>query len=181
MYSPEQERREVITRLTEAVALLGASMDIRLIPSSGGNIAYAIRGARDGRDVAAVQGGIVAHEGRAHPSGPCAFGAGADISRIVITAMKFDPVMRSAAVIRFSRGALDLLEDMFIECCCIDRMKEPEGIGTMNWGVASCCTEGVPEVIYDRGADSTEGLIHLIGEDAGEVASNIIILSRRIQ
>jgi len=181
MIPPEQERHEVLIGLTEAVALLETSMDAKLVPSTGTNVVYAIRGARDGRDVAGVQGGIVVREENVRRSGPCAFDAGGDIARIVLTAMKFDPLMRSAAVLRFDRKTLATLEAMFIECCALDRAKEPPGMSTMDWGVASCCTGGVPEVIYDRGTAPHEALIRIIGENPVKIASNIIILSDRIQ
>jgi hydroxymethylpyrimidine/phosphomethylpyrimidine kinase len=181
MISAGQERHEVLLRLNTAVGLLAGAMDIRLIPASGGTIAFALRHARDGRDVASVKGGIVVLDGKFHPSGPCAYDTGADISRIVLTVMKFDPEMRCAAVIGYSQGALNLLEDMSILCCGIDHTKIPPGISTMDWGIASCCTDGVPDVIYDKGAQKSEGLIYLIGEDAVKVASTIIILSHRIQ
>jgi hydroxymethylpyrimidine/phosphomethylpyrimidine kinase len=181
MTSPEQERRDVLVMLNKASSLLESSMDARLIPPAGTNIVYAIRGARDGRDVAGVKGGIVAVQNHIHLSGPCAFDAGGDISRIVLTAMKFDPCMRSAAVIRFSGKTRAILDDMFIECCALDRTKEPPGTGTMDWGVASCCGEGVPEIIYDTPAAPHEALIRIIGENPVEIAGNIIILSNRIQ
>ena len=181
MNSAGRERHEVLLRLSTAVGLLAGAMDIRFIPASGGTIAFALRHARDGRDVASVKGGIVVLDGKFHPSGPCAYDTGADISRIVLTVMKFDPEMRSAAVIRYSQRALERLEDISILCCGIDHTKIPPGISTMDWGIASCCTDGVPDVIYDKGAQKSEGLIYLIGEDAVKVASTIIILSHRIQ
>jgi hydroxymethylpyrimidine/phosphomethylpyrimidine kinase len=181
MISAGQERHEVILRLTTAVELLAGAMDIRLLPPSGGNIAFALRHARDGRDVASVKGGIAVLDGKFHPSGPCAFDTGTDISRIVLTVMKFDPEMRSAAVIGYSEGALNLLEDVSILCCGVDHTKISAGISTMDWGIASCCTDGVPDVIYDKGAQKSTGLIYLIGDDAVTVANTIIILSHRIQ
>jgi thiamine-phosphate diphosphorylase len=181
MTTPEQERREVLVRLTDAVSLLESSMDADLIPSKGTNIVYAIRGARDGKDIASIQGGIVAIKGKVHLSGPCVFDAGGDLSRIVLTAAKFDPLMRSAAAIRFSRETLAMLENMFIECCALDRAKELPGTSTMDWGVASCCKDGVPEVIYDRKNAPHEALIRIIGESPVEIVNNIIILSNRIQ
>lgn len=181
MKRPEQERQEVVVRLSEAVNILSASMDIRFIPSGGANIAYAIRGARDRSDVAALQGGLHFRSGIIHSSGLCAFGTGEPVARVVLTTMKFDPVMRSAAVIAYLSEFLDVFEDMFIECCRIDNSRAAPGTSTMDWGIASCCTDGVPEVIYDIGKPDHEGRIYLIGEDAVEVANNIIILSHRIQ
>lgn len=181
MVSPEQERRDILARLKRAVELLAGAMDVHLIPASGCNIAFAIHHARDGRDIASVTGGIVVRDGKFFPSGPCAFDTGADISRVVLTTMKFDAEMRSTAVIRYSPEALHQLADMSIACCGIDRSKEPPGISTMDWGIASCCSDGVPDVIYDRMDQKPAGLIYLIGEDVVGVASTIIILSNRIQ
>jgi hydroxymethylpyrimidine/phosphomethylpyrimidine kinase len=181
MTSAGQERDEVLHRLGRAVELLAGSMDPHLLPGSGGNIGFAVRNARDGRDVASVRGGIAVLDGKFVPSGPCEFDTGADISRVVITVMKFDPEMRSAAVIRYCDQALSLLQDMSTGCCGVNRTKEPPGISTMDWGIASCCSEGVPGVIYDRGAGKSGGLIYCIGEDVLETASTIIILSHRIQ
>jgi hydroxymethylpyrimidine/phosphomethylpyrimidine kinase len=50
----------------------------------------------------------------------------------------------------------------------------------MDWGVASCCREGVPDVIYDRGAVGKEPMIRVLGEDPVTIAHNILKLSNRI-
>jgi len=113
-------------------------------------------------------------------SGSCAFGADEEISRIVLTAMKFDPVMRSAAILRYSPAVISVLEDMFLECRSFDPGGEPPGISTMDWGVASCCRDGVPDVIFDRGTREDEPRIRLFGEDSLDVSNNIIMLSNRI-
>ncbi len=181
MKSPEQERREVITRLIKAADILSESMDIRFVPFIGANIAYAITGARDGRDVAAVPGGLRVDGGRIHRSGTCAFDTGEEIVRTVLTVMKFDPAMRSAAVIAYSKEFLDVLSGMFVECHEVDFTRSAPGTSTMDWGIASCCSDGVPEVIYDKDTKEENGMIYCIGEDALEVANNIIILSHRIQ
>jgi len=181
MKSPEHERREVVTRLTEAADMLSESMDVRFVPSMGANIAYAIKGARDGPDVAAVPGGLRVYGGRIHRSGTCAFDSGEEIIRIVLTVMKFDPLMRSVAVIAYSKEFLDVLMDMFIECREVDHTRSAPGTSAMDWGIASSCSDGVPEVIYDKGTKEENGMIYLIGEDVVEVANNIIILSHRIE
>ena len=70
---------------------------------------------------------------------------------------------------------------MFIECCEVDRTRSAPSTSAMDWGIASCCSDGVPEVIYDKGKKEEHGRIYCIGEDAVKVANNIIILSHRIQ
>ena len=177
---PSQERAIVIERLDVAAHQLRQSMDSRLIPAGGLRIVYAIRGARDPGGVAGVPGGISVTGDKTRVAGPAVFGADDTGARIILTAMKFDPVIRSAAVLRFYPGVLGVLEQMFLECCSFDRVREPAGLATMDWGVASCCRYGVPDVIFDRGAPGKEGLARLFGENPDAVANNIIILSNRI-
>ncbi len=181
MNNPAQERNDVMDRLARAVALLEGSLDRRLIPEHGLRLGYAIRGARDSHGVAAVQGGIVAGEMKAHAAGPCGFGMDDGIARIILTVMKFDPLMRSAASVQFTGRTCQVLEeDLFLECISCDPRQVPAGISTMDWGVASCCREGVPDAIFNPGAAGRMPFILLFGEDPLGVANNIIICSNRI-
>jgi predicted fused transcriptional regulator/phosphomethylpyrimidine kinase len=175
-----EDRDEVMRVLREAVCRLEESMSGQLIPEVGTNIAYALPGARTPDDVAAVEGRIVRLAGKAHAVGDVSFGASDHVARIVLTAMKFDPVVRAAANIRYSPEIVSVLEDMLLEVCSFDRTKEPPGIRTMDWGVASCCKSGVPDVIFDRGGMGKEPMIRILGEDPGGVVNNIIKLSARI-
>jgi predicted fused transcriptional regulator/phosphomethylpyrimidine kinase len=181
MTVPAEERRVVLARIDEAAKLLDGSIDICLIPPDGGNIGYAITGARTGRDVAAITGGFQAGRGSVNCAGPVAFGAEERISRIILTAMKFDPEIRSAAVIRFSDDAFGILSAMFIDCAEVYPAKFPRGISTIDWAVASCCSGGVPDVIALHRATAAESLLCISGEDPVSIARNIIIVSNRIQ
>ena len=180
MKNPGWERSDVLEKLTSAATLLERSMDIRLIPKKGAGLAYATHGARDKNGVAAVQGGIIQEHGKPHAAGPCAFGADDDIARIVLTVMKFDPLMRCVATLRCSRKVLMVIESLLLECSSFDPASEPPGISTMDWGVASCCKEGVPDVCYDSGNLGKEALIRFFGEDPIGVTNNIIMISNRI-
>jgi len=177
----QEEREKVIKRLGEAVGLLAERMDARLIPEVGMNIVYALPDARSREDVAGVMGRIVRLGDRVHPVGEIAFGASDHMARVVLTAMRFDPKIRSAANIRFSDEIVSKLNDLLFEVCSFDRGEEPPGVQTMDWGVASCCRVGVPDVIYDRGAVGKEPMIRLLGEDPVTVVQNILKLSNRIK
>ena len=148
MKDPGRERSDVLEKLTAAIALLERSMDISLIPENGTGLAYAISGARDKNGVAAVHGGIILEKGKPHVAGPCAFGAEESIARILLTVMKFDPRIRCVATLRFSEPALRVIGSLLLECSKFDPLAEPTGISSMDWGVASCCREGVPDVCY---------------------------------
>ena len=180
MKDPNQERSVALEKLAAAVTLLEQSMDVRLIPALGAKLGYAIRGARESGGIAAVQGGLININGSPRANGPCAFGVDDEITRIVLTAMKFDPLMRCAATLRYSEKVIDIIESLLLECTSFDPALEPPGISTMDWGVATCCKKGVPDVCYDTGEKGKEVIIRLFGEDPVDVSNNIIMISNRI-
>jgi len=178
---PVQERSDVLGHLEKAVALLVQSMNLQLIPPDGAQIGFAIRGARDKSGIAAVNGRISSTGGKVHAGGPCSFGSDEHVARVLLTVMKFDPLRRSGALLRFSDRALQVLdEDLFLECSSFDAAKAPQGISTMDWGIASCCRRGVPDVIYSRGSRGAGAVLIRLGENPVDVANNIIICSNRI-
>jgi hydroxymethylpyrimidine/phosphomethylpyrimidine kinase len=180
MISPEQQRNDVLADLSRAADLLPGSMAPVLVAESVTNIGYVIRGARDSDGVAAVRGGFVVQDNAVRAAGACGFGVDAVLSQIILTAAKFDPEMRAAATIQYTDEAGRILADMFLECCTVDRRGQPPGVATMDWGVASCCRDGVPEAIVDRGVRGSLPKIHMFGEKPADVAGNIIMLSNRI-
>jgi hydroxymethylpyrimidine/phosphomethylpyrimidine kinase len=175
----EEERNQIRERLMYAVEQLVKFMHPRLIPEVGTNIVYSLARGREVYDVAGVEGRIVRVKGKVHPVGSVEFGASDHMARTVLTAMKYDPSIRSAANIRFSEETLEILKDMMLEICEFDRAREPPGLQTMDWGVASCCKESVPEVIFDRGAQGKEAMIRILGEDPVAVAQMIGRISNR--
>jgi predicted fused transcriptional regulator/phosphomethylpyrimidine kinase len=177
----DDDPQSVLKKLVYAVSLLSEGMTPALIPEVGSNIVYALPDAREAHDVAAVEGRIVRLGDSAHPVGAVAFGASDHMARVVLTAMRFDSRIRSAANIRYAEDHIEILDDFMLEICSFDRTKEPTGARTMDWGVAFCCKNGVPDVIYDRGAVGKEPMIRLLGEDPVTISHNIIKLSGRIK
>jgi hydroxymethylpyrimidine/phosphomethylpyrimidine kinase len=178
---PTAERNAVLGQLEKAVAALTPPLSRKLIPPSGAQIAYAIRGARDTSGIAAVGGRIIATKEAVKTGGPCSFGTDDEIARILLTVMKFDPCRRSAALLLHSDRALDVLDgDLFLECVAYDAARAPNSISTMDWGIASCCRNEVPDVIYAKGDKSDNVVLVLLGEDPVDVANNIIMCSNRI-
>ena len=180
MKDPAHERNEVLCRLDLASTHLETMIVPSLIKTGGVSLGYAVRGARDNDGIAAVPGGIVLHEGKVTAGRPCAFGADEACARIVLTTMKFDPHIRSAATIPFSENVLAVFRAMLMECASVDSRHTSPQISTMDWGIAACCNDGVPDIIYDRGGDKKPGFIHIFGEEPLVVANNIIICSNRI-
>lgn len=179
MKDSARERNDILDALTDTVGLLTRSMDARLIPPHGAGVGYAIRGARDKEGVAAVKGGIVAGREELHAAGPCEFGADEDIARIILTVMRFDPRIRSAATLRCSGAVLKIMERLLLDCRSFEPGKAPSGISTMDWSVASCCKDGVPDVCYPYQGENNPVFI-ILGEDPVDVSNNIIMISNRI-
>jgi thiamine-phosphate diphosphorylase len=171
-----RDREEVIEQLCMGLEELLVSMDRRLIPDRGAEMAYALPDARDPDDVAVFSGGIDADVCKG-----VVFGAGGEASTTVLTAMKFDPHIRSAALVRGTPAVLRILDDLFFQVCSFDRGSEPPGIRAMDWGVAQCCKEGVPDAIYDRSGAGRDAVVRIIGEDPSAVAHAIIKVSNRSQ
>ena len=175
-----EEEAEVLGKLGLAVKILADGMSPAVVPTGGAAIGYALRGARRGEDVAGIPGGLVADGDEVRASGEAAFGAAGGAARIALTAMRTDPEIRSAVVIRFTPAILATVEGLLLETCEFDRAREPPGVSTMEWGVASCCRDGVPDVVFDRGAPGREGLVRILGEDPVVVAQTIVALSGRL-
>jgi len=178
---PAIERNNTLSDLQAATTRIEQLLNTQLIPREGISFGFAIRGARDTGGVAVVNGGIKYHEKGRAAAGQCLFGTEEPVVRIILTVMKFDPVMRCAAILQFSERALGIFEnDLFLECTHLDAAPANRGISTMDWGIASCCKDGVPDVIFRQGSGAAESRIVLLGEGPADVANNIIICSNRI-
>ena len=176
-----EEEADVKERLELAVEILLEGISPALLTAAGANIGYALPGARVPGDVAAIRGGIVESGGRVQPLDATAFGGDAVVARVILTAMRADPAIRAAAVIRFSPRVLVVLEALLLETCGFDRAKEPPGVSTMDWGVASCCRDGVPDAVFDRGAPGKEGLVRILGEEPVAVAKQVLQVSNGLE
>lgn len=179
---PAYERNATCAALQAAMTQLERSVHARLVPPEGISFGFALRGARDSGGVAAVAGGIKNGAGTRADSCACAFGKDEPVVRIILTAMKFDPVIRSAALLQFSDRAQSILEnDLFLEGAQEEAVSRNQGISTMDWGIAACFKGGIPDMIIRNGAGPAESRIVLFGESPTDVANNIIICSNRIQ
>lgn len=132
----DNEREHILFALSRALQeFTSASTSSRLIPEVGTNIGYAISNAASIEDVAAVPGRIRRAFGRAIYCLPPAFGASDHIARVILTAMKYDPKVRSAMNVK-------IVDPATIGAYVFDRSLEPtrsaskEG-RTMNFMVES--------------------------------------------
>lgn len=176
---PARERSDTIATLESALVSLERAMSVRLIPPEGASFGYAMRGARDSSGVVAVR--IRDVDGQPHPDRPCAFTTEEPVVRSILTVAKLNPMVRSAAVLQYSDRALSVLEDdLFLDTASFAPAPGQPGISTMDWGIASVCRKGIPDVIYEKNPEKSRIRLLLFGEDPADVANNIIICSGRL-
>jgi len=178
----DAQKYQVLLNVDDAVKIIEKNMAPELIPEVGCNIAMAVSNASSPHDVAAVHGRIVRYKGASHAVGCVAFGASSHIARIVLTAMRFDPSMKAAMNIRYSKEMLSACENIGMEIASFSREDEPEDVATMEWGVSDAIIragERVPDVIFDTGGVGKEAMIRLLGKDAVEVAGIAVEIAKR--
>jgi predicted fused transcriptional regulator/phosphomethylpyrimidine kinase len=170
------ERSAILENLLSVASRLQCNISQNLVPPGGVRLAYARKGARDDSGIACVRGGLCTENNKSDPPS-AGFGDGGMIATVLLTAMKFDPRIRSAAIIACTPAAVKMMEGRFLEICSFDPRNEPPGISTMDWGVAQCCRDGVPDAIFSRRTGDTGAIIRLFGEDPQGIANNILMLS----
>ncbi|MEM4494821.1 MAG: bifunctional hydroxymethylpyrimidine kinase/phosphomethylpyrimidine kinase [Candidatus Caldarchaeum sp.] len=182
------EKMVALRQLREAVEMIESEESFkRLIPESCSNIAVATEYASSVEDVVAIPGRIVrTPDGFTVVSEPW-FGASKHVANAVLTAMKYDPSIRSAANIRFDDEILATLETLGFSVSFYDRSSEPEDVKkeegrTIPWGVEEAVKKagGVVDVVYHRGDVGKEPMAVVFGVDAFDVARKLIRISRRL-
>lgn len=171
----------ILARIADTIGCLSRSADPACLSLGAIRIGFCREGPLDVSDVAA---GSLAPDtkpgGQAGGQQTPAFGSDKEISRVLITIARFDRQIRAIGIMVFSQDLLESCEGLLYETAGFDRGHTPPGISTMDWGVASCCKDGVPDVIYNRGTQEMSGSLRFLGEEPGEVATKIIKAIARI-
>ncbi|MDD1676343.1 MAG: phosphomethylpyrimidine kinase [Methanomicrobiales archaeon] len=171
---PGADRTVALTRLSAALhSLEEITLSPALVPKEGIELACALSHAMLPEAVATV---VFVPRNPGRP----VFGIANEAVRSLLTARRFDPQIHATGVIRHSGAIETVLDELFLQVCAYDRTREPPGITSMHWGVASCCRDGVPDAVIDRGGRGAEGLVRLFAEDPAGVARTISAISRRL-
>lgn len=138
--------------------------------AEGLTMTYALRSARTVEDIAVISLGTTIPD--------------SDLlaARMALTVMRFDPGIRSLGIIRYSPDIIDICRALLLDICSFDRLREPPGGRSIDWGVAFCCEreEGVPDIIYDTGKADDRGLIRFFGLNPTVVSGSINRILTRI-
>jgi hydroxymethylpyrimidine kinase/phosphomethylpyrimidine kinase len=170
------EQFQVWLALTNAVQQLLCILPPWFIPEVGLNIVYALPNATSRDQICAIDGRITKHKGGTHLFGTIDFGVSKHIASIVLAAMAFNPMMRSALNIRYSQKTVDLCKAIGLIVGSFNRKEEPAATpSTMEWGTQQVITAlgRVPDVIYDTGDVGKEPMIRILGEKPEDVLIKI--------
>ncbi len=157
-------------------------MLLSLIASNPTNLAYAKEKAGIPADVFAGVNGVTLKDGKISFDGKIGNKSSDYLARIILTVMKFDKTVRSAANIRYSPAIVDACEDLLFEVCIAGKAKNNAKISTMDWDVALCCEkiDGVPDIICYDGAGKNDAMIVVTGENPDLVTTRIYKIGERI-
>ena len=178
------ERRSVIENIEMAIQKFVSDEDsYRLMPEVGVNLAMALENAEEIEEVAGISGRLIGRKKGVIPIGIIEFGGTSHVSRIVLTAMKYDAEKRAAMNIKFSDEILKVCKDLDLKISTFDRDKQPKDTKTMEWGTSEAIKKlnEVPDMIYDKGGAGKEAMIRILGKDAISVVELALKIGKKLQ
>jgi len=174
------DRFAVVQAVSEGAEAATRLIPIEWTPEVGINLGFAVPGAITPADVCALQGRITRVGDRLRITGPPAFGASKHIARIILTAMRFDPRMRSAINLKYREKSVRRLRKTGLIVGTFDRGMQPEGTSTMEWGTERVTRRlgRVPDVIMDRGDVGKEAMMRVLGTEPRDVLRKVYKIVR---
>ncbi|MBI5967780.1 MAG: bifunctional hydroxymethylpyrimidine kinase/phosphomethylpyrimidine kinase [Deltaproteobacteria bacterium] len=186
-YAPaarETERYRIIQSLKEAFQKLQEKKVGHLFPEVQSNLGYALPYARGPEDIAAFPGRLVRVGKEVLKVADPDFGASQHIARIILTAMAYDPEMRSAMNLRFSENILLRARGAGLTVSHFNRKEEPGRVkrlegSSLSWGLSRVLQKAkkIPDIIFDRGDVGKEPMIRVLGRDPAEIVAKVLLLS----
>jgi len=186
-YTPatrDGERYRVVQELKSAFHLLRKMRVGHLFPEVQSNLGYGLSAAQGPEDVAAFPGRFVRLGKEVGKVSDPEFGASQHIAKIILTAMRFDPEIRSAMNVRFSEDLLGRAKKAGLSLGHFSRSDEPAWVkrregSSLSWGVEQVLRRArkFPDLIFDRGDVGKEPMIRVLGRDPEEVVRKVLKLS----
>jgi hydroxymethylpyrimidine/phosphomethylpyrimidine kinase len=168
--------------LAESILDLGARLQPHDLAEVGMNFGYATPGARRALDVCAVDGRIVASQGRAVLAGPIRFGGSRHVARILLACAKEAPSVRAAANLRHGGDLERRARRARLRLATFDRADEPRSASrptsTMSWGTRQAIRTAprLPDLIADAGAPGKEPMVRVLGTSPADVVRKALRL-----
>jgi hydroxymethylpyrimidine/phosphomethylpyrimidine kinase len=176
-------RYDTLLQLEAAVARLQEGRIAALIPDGRSNLGMALPHAATPQEVAAWVGQIVRAGVDVCPMGGIRFGSSQPIVAVILTVMRSDPTYRSAMAIRYDQDVLHACQSSNLRIAQFTRQEAPSEVRqdeslTLAWGVARAIQRAgaVPDIIYDLGDMNQASMVQVLGRDASDVASKVLLI-----
>jgi hydroxymethylpyrimidine/phosphomethylpyrimidine kinase len=180
-------RYDTLLQLEQAMAQLRSGGIASLIPEVQSNLGLALPRATTLQEVAAWEGRIVRVGEGICPVGRLRFGASRYVATIILTAMRADPMYRSAMNIRYGEDVLQACQAADLRIAHVSRQDEaleapPREAPPQASGIAEAIRGmgAVPDIIYELGEVGREAMVGVLGYDALEVARKVLMIRGRL-
>ena len=186
----DAEKYRVIENLYNAVKMLESSKIAKLIPEVGSNIVMALPKpyANSIMDVAGIPGRLIKLEDRVFAVKSPEFGASSHVARIVLKVMEYGEEWRAAMNIKYSSEVIEACRSLGLTVSSFDRREEPDEVktregGSLPWGVGKAIEKAgkIPDVIYDLGDVGKEPMVRILGRNAVEVATKVLMIASKLR
>jgi hydroxymethylpyrimidine/phosphomethylpyrimidine kinase len=171
----------VLGNVALAVGNLESCKDFAyLMPEVRVNIVYALPGAKDGKEVAAIDGRITVVNGYPHASGLPRFGASDHMARMIIEARRHNKDVNAGINFKCDKSIIPVVKQYArenkLKFGWIDRTKEPDEAAEVDgmsipWKMKYLEKQNgaVPDLFYEGDGWGKEPLFFALGTDAIDV------------
>jgi hydroxymethylpyrimidine/phosphomethylpyrimidine kinase len=182
----DKEKLNILEKMQSLRCEIEKVIHPSMIPEVGTNFGYAKSHALKREDVCAFDGRIINIGGNVRVLSCPSFGASRHVAGIILSAMKYNPEMRCAINIRYSKDMLNAVKDAKFKISSFSRNEEPKNVSTMEWGTANAIEkykkengkEGFPDVIYDEGGLGKEPMIRVLACSPEEILEKLERIKR---
>jgi hydroxymethylpyrimidine/phosphomethylpyrimidine kinase len=176
------EKFKVLIELQDSIAKLERlSHFFELIPETKTNFVYSLERPKNFNDIAGVLGRLTNLGKDIRTPNIVEFGASLHVSNAVLTATKFNSLIRSAINIKNNPRIIKICENNFV-CSSYSRIKEEKEVknnegSTIPWGVGEAFRlKPNAEVVYHHGDFGKEPMVIIFGQNPREVLEKIRIV-----
>jgi hydroxymethylpyrimidine/phosphomethylpyrimidine kinase len=151
-------------------------LPLNFVPEVGINICYAMPNAQSTNDICGIDGRIIAVQQGIRKCGKLSYGSSHHIAKIILTAMKNNPLYRAAMNIAYTTDIIEACQEKGLLITSFSRNQEPKNPhSSMEWGTNYAIQKHgeIPDIIYDTGGQGKEAMIRILGEKPKDLLKKV--------
>lgn len=151
-------------------------LPLNFVPEVGINICNALPIAQSTNDICGIDGRIIATKEGIRKCGKLSYGGSHHIAKIILTAMKHNPLYRAAMNIAYTADTIESCQEKGFLITSFSRNQEPKNPhSSMEWGTNYAIQQlgEIPDIIYDTGGHGKEAMIRILGENPKDMLKKV--------